>query len=71
MRFISNPAAHEGMRRRVEPFVRNPRNHEPGTGGRRAEYHRAYNARDAAMANGRIDVGAPFCALQNEPDNDL
>lgn len=33
---------------------------------RRGEYRQAYNERDAAMANDRIDAGAPYRALQNE-----
>ena len=33
---------------------------------RTAEYRRAYDARDAAMAGDRIDAGAPYRALQDE-----
>ena len=37
-------------------------------GERTAEYRQAYEARDAAMANDRIEAGAPYRALRGEAD---
>ncbi len=61
----------DAVRPRMQPIDRGQMVRDDMTnlhGERTAEYRQAYEARDAAMANDRIEAGAPYRALRGEAD---
>jgi hypothetical protein len=61
----------EAVRPRMQPIDRGQQIRDDLTAvfdERTADYRRAYDARDAAMAGDRIDAAAPYRALQDEAD---